>query len=151
MRRLETQSWLGLEVSAFLVTEDHGKVPADLANRFHGGRRGSRSHKGARILRWAEAGTEKPPLGILISSDGVIAVVLGMLPIASGQMYQRLVQACRARTAQPTEPKPRGKELKLWPESQTLPEKSPILATPRQTLDPSAHGPIGSSLRLGTE
>lgn len=120
------------------------RSPPDPANRFHGGTRGSRVHKGARILRWAEAGTEKPPLGILISSDGVIAVVLGTLPIASGQMYQRLVQACRARIAQPAKPKPQGKELKLWPESQTLPEKSPILATPRQTLDPSAMGPLAA-------
>lgn len=44
----------------------------------------SESTREARILRWVEAGTQNPTPGILISSDGVMAVVLGTLPIASG-------------------------------------------------------------------
>lgn len=60
---------------------------------------------------------------------------LGRLPVASGQLYHCLAQTCRVKIVQPTEQKPHWKKPKLGPASLTLPEKSSIMAGPRQTLN----------------
>ena len=101
-----------------------------------------------------ESWHEKPPRGILISSDGVMAVVLGSLPVASGQTYQCLVQAC-------SQDSPAHKAKATWKGAQTVarepdaarkkPHPCHPKANPRQQAVPSAYRPIGSSLDPGTE
>ncbi|KAF6364700.1 hypothetical protein mRhiFer1_009827 [Rhinolophus ferrumequinum] len=139
-----------------LILGLRGPRKGPLLKHFHQGtwRIHSTYLRGARISRKVGAGPENPPPGILICSHGVVAVVSGGLPMASGQLFHCLVQTCRVKIVQPTEQKPRWKKPELGPESLTLPKKEapswPAQGKPQSASGrSSAYEPTGSSLGTG--